>query len=131
MKSFLARLCLGTFQALTLLLVITSVIAQTVTTSISLGWTAPTQNTDGSSISGALAYQVYQGPKAGPFVAVGSPVSTTTEIITSASAGNCFTVSTSETIGASTTVSALSPTVCAEIPSGASGLTISFTVTVK
>lgn len=105
-------------------------LAQTTTTSLNLAWTAPTQNTDGTSITSTLTYQVFQGPKAGPFVPVGTPVSTTTSVISSVAAGNCFAVETIETTSGGSTTSSLSSTACAEVPSPATGLTITFTITV-
>lgn len=114
-----------------LLLTCVSVLAQTVTQNIQLGWTAPVKNTDGSAITGALTYLLFQGPSGGPFVQVATGVSGTSTVVTSTSEGNCFALAAVETIGASSTTSALTPTVCALIPSPASGLSISLTVTVK
>jgi hypothetical protein len=132
MKAFLARLCLGTFQALALLaLCATSVSAQTVSQSIQLGWTAPTKNTDGSAISGTLTYTLFQGPSGGPFVQAATGVSGTSTVVTSISSGNCFSLAAVETVGVSVTTSALTPTVCALVPSPATGLQISVTITVK
>jgi hypothetical protein len=108
-----------------------SALAQTVTTEVSLGWTAPTKNLDGSAIAGTLTYAVFQGPAAGPFTQVASGLTGVSTIISSATAGNCFAVEAIETLGASSTASGLSPTVCAALPSPASGLTISITLTVK
>lgn len=104
--------------------------AQTVTTSILLTYTAPTANTDGTAIVGTLTYQVYQGTKGGAFTAVGSPVTALTETVTSATAGNCFTVVAIDTNGTTVTNSAPSNTVCAEIPGAPGGLTITWSQTV-
>jgi hypothetical protein len=105
--------------------------AQTVTQSIQLGWTAPTKNTDGSAITGALTYTLFQGPSAGPFVQVATGLTGITTTVTSATAGNCFALAAVEAQGATITASALSPTVCALIPSSPNGVTISVTITVK
>lgn len=109
----------------------TLAFAQTVTQNIVLGWTAPTKNTDGSAISGALTYTLFQGPANGPFVQVATGLTGTTTTVTSASAGNCFTLAATEAQGATSTTSAPSPTVCALIPGSPSGVTISVTISVK
>lgn len=116
---------------LILLLVSPWAHGQTITQNIQLGWTAPVKNTDGSAITGTLTYLLFQGPSGGPFVQVATGVSGTSTVVTSTSDGNCFALAAVETIGASSTTSALTPTVCALVPSPASGLSISLTITVK
>lgn len=114
-----------------LLLVCLSALAQTVTQNIQLGWVAPTKNTDGSAITGTLSYTLFQGPSAGPFIQVATGLSGTSTTVTSATAGNCFALAAVEAQGATTTASALSPTVCALIPSSPSGVTVTVSITVK
>jgi hypothetical protein len=55
-----------------LLLSIAGVAAALTPHSASLVWTPPTLNTDGSAIAGAITYNLYQGPCAGPLVQVQS-----------------------------------------------------------
>lgn len=114
------------FAALALVLASAVALAQTATTSATLAWTAPTANTDGSAISGALTYNVYEGPKAGPFTKVASGLSGGTTTLTSLTAGPCFAVTTVE----AASESALSNTVCVLEPDGPSSLTVTLTVTV-
>jgi hypothetical protein len=111
-----------------LALVAACAIAQTATTSVALGWTAPTQNVDGSAISGALTYNLYQGPKAGPFTKVGSGLAAVSTTVTSLAAGACFAVTAVETTGSE---SALSNTACALQSAAPSGMSVVVTVTVK
>ena len=59
-------------------------------------WTAPTTNTDGSAIAGALTYNVYQGTGTATPVKVQGPVAALTVTITAglaAGSTQCFTVS--------------------------------------
>ena len=106
--------------------------AQSVSTAVNLGWTAPTANTDGSKITGTLAYNVYQGPSAGPFVKALTGLTGTSATITSLAAGTCFAVSAVETLGKTSTESALTTTACAIVPdSPPGGLTVTITLTVK
>jgi hypothetical protein len=100
-----------------------------VSTSVGLNWTAPTANTDASAIIGTLTYNLYQGPKAGPFAKVASGITGTTTIVTSLSAGTCFWLSAVEAITASSTAESV-PTgpVCATQPGSPGGLSISVTV---
>jgi hypothetical protein len=105
--------------------------APTATVALNINWTPPTLNTDGSTIAGALTYNLYQGPKAGPFVKVGNALTGVTTTVTSLTGGSCFEV---------TAVEALSPTgtaeslpvgpVCAVEPNAPGGATISVTVTI-
>jgi hypothetical protein len=118
-------------RAIAIALFSSAALAQSVTQSIGLTWTAPTKNTDGSAITGTLTYTLFQGPTAGPFVQVATGLSGTSSTVTSTAAGNCFALAAVETQGATSTASAPSPTVCALIPAGPSGLTISITISVK
>jgi hypothetical protein len=109
-------------------------IAQTVSTSVALAWSAPTTNTDGTTIAGALTYNLYQGPVAGPFVKVASGLTGTSDTITSLTAGNCFALSAVEVqgaTGATSVESALTTTKCVEVPGAPGNMTISVTLTVK
>jgi len=59
-------------------------VAQTVAPvpKLTVSWTAPTTNTDGSAIpAGSLTYQLYQGSD-GKYATVGSPVAITSELVT-------------------------------------------------
>jgi hypothetical protein len=118
--------------AVVLALVSAVALAQTVATSVNLGWKAPTANTDGSAITGTLTYNLYQGPKAGPFVKAASGLTGTSTVVTSLAAGNCFTLTAVEAQGASTTESAPTATVCALVPnSPPGGLTVTVTLTIS
>lgn len=113
-----------------LLLFVATAHAQTVTTKVNLTITAPTANTDGSTISGTLTYTLYQGPKAGPFALVASGITSTTTTVTSLASGNCFSVIAVETVGAtSSTASVPSATVCVVIPNPPGGLAVGVSVT--
>lgn len=61
-------------------------VAQTATVTIK----PPTTNTDGSAITGAITYNIYQGPKAGPFTKTVAGTATTVNTIASLTAGTCF-----------------------------------------
>ena len=103
--------------------------AQAATTSVVLDWTPPTLNSDGSAITGALTYNLYQGPKAGPFVKVGNGVAGVTSTITTLAAGNCFQITAVEQITPTSTSEGLpSGVVCAIQPGVPGGLSISVTV---
>jgi hypothetical protein len=125
------RLLLAAFAAVITACAVIPASAQTASTSVTLSWTAPTKNTDGSAITGTLTYNLYQGPAAGPFVKVASNITGTSDVVTSLSAGNCFAVTAVETGSATSTESALSNTSCDIVPGSPSGLTITVTVTVK
>lgn len=60
--------------------------AQAVTTvpgpTIAVSWTAPTNNTNGTPIAGAITYNLYQGPQAGTLVKVQSGITGTSGVIT-------------------------------------------------
>jgi hypothetical protein len=49
---------------------------------VTLNWTAPTTNTDGSPITGAVTYDVYQGASAAALTKVQSGLTTTTATVT-------------------------------------------------
>lgn len=109
-------------------------IAQTVTTSISLAWVAPTANTDGSLIANPITYTLFQGPKAGPFTQVATGLTGTATVVTSTTAGTCFALAANEiqgASGASAVASGLSPTICALQPNAPTGLSVAITITVK
>jgi hypothetical protein len=125
------RLLLAAFAAVITACAVIPASAQTTSTSVTVGWIAPTKNTDGSAITGTLTYNLYQGPPAGPFVKVASGIAGTSDVVTSLSEGNCFAITAVETGTASSVESALSSTACATIPGSPSGLTITVTVTVK
>jgi hypothetical protein len=66
-----------------------AVMAQTPSATASLSWTAPTTNTNGSTITTALTYQVYQAAASGTtcpastsssYIAVGGVVSSSTAL---------------------------------------------------
>ncbi|MDH4053676.1 MAG: hypothetical protein OEU93_19075 [Rubrivivax sp.] len=81
-----------------------------------LGWTAPTTYTDGTPITEALTYQVYQGVGAGSTKAkVGTPLAGTTRTISTGLLGGrvyCWQVSTVAASGES----ALSNEACKTFP---------------
>lgn len=109
-----------------LTLIASCAIAQTVTTSNTLSWTAPTTNTDGSTITGTLTYNVYQGAKGGAFTKTASAVTGSSTTVTT-TAGSCFAV----TSVAQGSESALSNTACLLQPSGPTAASVSVTITVK
>jgi hypothetical protein len=116
--------------ALLFVLGVHAAFAQTVTTKVNLSWTAPTANTDGSAITGALTYNVYQGPKAGPFVAIATGATGTTTTVTTLASGNCFSVVAQEATGSTSfTDSAPSNTQCVPVPNAPGSVTVTVTVT--
>lgn len=72
MKALIALLALIALPAL----------AQTTGPTAVLTWTAPTSNTDGTSITGPLTYNVYQGTSPTTLTKVASNVTATTNSIT-------------------------------------------------
>lgn len=103
-------------------------VAQIVTTGRALNWTAPTAYTDGTPLTGALTYNVYQGVKAGPFVKVSSVLTATNTLIVNTTAGNCFAVTALDSKG---NESLPSPTICALQPSMPGDISVAITITVK
>lgn len=94
-------------------------------TNIVFKWSPPITNTDGSTITGALTYNLYQGPSAGPFTKVVTNTNLTTATITSLTPGGCFILTTVEAIGTtSTTESAATSQICPIIPSAPTGLIV-------
>jgi hypothetical protein len=69
---------------LTLALILTCVAvgAHAVASGASLTWTAPTANTDGTPIAGALTYNIYQGATAATLTKVASGLTSTTGAVT-------------------------------------------------
>lgn len=106
--------------------------AQTISTSVAIGWVAPTKNADGTMISGALTYNLYQGASGGTFTKVASGLTGTSTVVTSVAAGNCFAMTTVEMIGSSSveSISPSSPT-CIAIPGAPSNVTVTLTITLK
>jgi hypothetical protein len=105
--------------------------APTATVALNINWTPPTLNTDGSAITGALTYNLYQGPKAGPFVKVGNPITGTTTVVTSTTGGTCFEVTAVEALSPSGTAESLPVgPVCMIEPAAPGGASISVTVTI-
>jgi hypothetical protein len=114
-----------------LALLVTSIsAAQTASTLVNLSWTAPTLNIDGTTIAGKLAYNLYQGNKGSTFTKVASALPGVSTSVTSTTAGSCFAVTTLETVGTSTTESALSTTVCAFQPNSPGNLTVAVMISV-
>ena len=72
---------LFSFLALLLLLAIASAQAPPPPSAV-LTWTAPTTNTDGTPIIGAITYNVYQGLTAASLVQVATGVTALTQTIT-------------------------------------------------
>lgn len=102
----------------------------TATVAVNINWTAPTLNTDGSTITGALTYNLYQGPKAGPFVKVGNGLAGSTTTVTSLAGGPCFQVTAVEALTPSGTAESLPVgPVCSIQPASPGAATISVTVT--
>jgi hypothetical protein len=82
--------------------------------SAALSWTAPTQNIDGTTITGTITYNIYQG-LAGALVKVQSGVTGTAATITTgltAGTTQCFAI----TAVVSASESAQSTAACAAIP---------------
>ena len=106
--------------------------AQTASTTVSVGWAAPTANTDGSTIASCvLSYNLYQGAKGGTFTKVASGLTAVSTTVTSLAAGNCFAITAVEAqSGGGSIESALSPTVCALQADSPTGLSVSVTITV-
>lgn len=100
--------------------------AQTVTSTNTLSWVAPTTNVDGSAITGSIAYNVYQGAKGGTFAKTASALTGTSTTVTT-TAGTCFAVTTV----AEGSESAPSATACLLQPSGPTSTSVSVTITVK
>jgi hypothetical protein len=57
-------------------------------TNLTLNWTAPTQNTDGSPIAGAITYNVYGGACGAAFTQLQSGITGTTNVRTNVNPGN-------------------------------------------
>jgi hypothetical protein len=109
MKTFIIR------SALLLTFGLISAVAQSAGPTANLLWTAPTTNTDGSAVVGALTYNVYQGAQGAALVKVASAISGTTTNITAGLASGstqCFAVSAIE----GGVEGAQSNTACAAIP---------------
>lgn len=83
---------------------------------VSLGWTAPTLNTDGTTITGPMTYNLYQAPASGqPFVKIQTGITGPSAVVSSGvSPGTvpCFTV----TAVVAAMESAQSAQVCATLP---------------
>jgi len=83
----------------------------------SLSWTAVTTNTDGSAVSGAVTYNVYQGASAGALTSVQTGLTTTSATVTAGLADGatvCFAV----TAVAGGIESAQSAVACKTFPAG-------------
>jgi hypothetical protein len=88
--------------------------------SAALTWTAPTKNTDGTAITGAITYNVYQG-LAGALVKVGTGLTTAQDTITTGltpGTTQCFAV----TAVVAGIESGQSATACAAIPQPTPGV---------
>lgn len=103
-------------------LLIPIALAQSATTTVTVSWIAPTQNTDGSSITGTVSYNLYEGASVtGPWTMVQTQLSATSEQLTTISAGSCFAV----TAVVNKVESTMAPAVCIEQPKAPTGLTTS------
>jgi len=100
------------------------VLAQTAPNTATITFSAPTARLDGTAITGALSYGVYQGVKGQPKTKVGTIATTTGQITTGLLGGTeyCWQVSAQEAGGPE---SALSNEACKAFPlSPATAVTI-------
>lgn len=115
--------------------------SQTVTQQATVSVTPVTLNTDGSPVKTPVSYDLYNGPKAGPFVLLQNVANVTCPVgftpptgevcltpVTISATNNCFTVVTVD--GNGNKAPQVSNVACFTQPAGASGLTITVIVTV-
>lgn len=96
--------------------------AQVSSSQVTVSWTKPTLNTDGSAITGTVSYNMYEGTSAtGPWTKVLGQLSAVAEELSTITAGNCFAV----TAVVASVESALSTGVCLKQPDAPTGLTTS------
>ena len=96
--------------------------AQSATTQVTLSWTVPTQNTDGTSISGTISYNLYEATSSsGPWTKVQGELAATTEQLSTIAAGNCFAI----TAVVAGIESGMSSAACIEQPKAPTALTTS------
>jgi hypothetical protein len=111
------------FHVVALLVLITSVTqAQSSSSQVTVSWTAPTLNTDGSTITGTVSYNLYEGTStSGPWTKVQGQLSAVAEELSTIATGSCFAVT--AVVGG--VESALSTAVCIKQPDAPTGLTTS------
>ena len=98
------------------LLAPTAARAQSVETA-TVQWSAPTKNTDGSAITGALTYNVYYGTTAaGPFALLGTSAGTSYTHQGVAPGTACYTVAAVESETPAPVTGAQTAPVCVTIP---------------
>lgn len=115
-------------RLLYLALIIAPIAAEAQTATVS--WTAPTKNTDGTSINAPLTYNLYQGAQGTTPTKVQSSLATTTATVTAGltpGTTQCFTV----TALANGNESAQSASACAAIPFPTPGVPTQITVVVR
>lgn len=69
------------YAFLALLMLVVPASQAQATSQVTVSWTAPTKNTDGSAISGAVTYQLYVGAS-GKEAKLGNPVTAPPYVIT-------------------------------------------------
>lgn len=107
-------------------------IVPSASASLTISWKAPTTNTDGTAITGTPTYNLYQGPRSGPYVKVASALTGTSTVISSLAAGNCFWLSDVETLAPGNTVESLpAGPYCTVQPNAPGGIALSITVTIQ
>ena len=105
----------------------------TVSETVNVAWTAPTTNTDGSAISGTLAYNVYGAASASAttWTKVVSGATASPSSFTAPAGDTCFAVTAVETEGGSPVESAPSAPACLLIPNAPGSIKVTVTVTVQ
>lgn len=103
--------------------------AQGAGVAYTLTWTAPTLNTDGSSITGAITYQVYTGAT-GKEVKFGNPVTSPPYVVTpTPAAGTTLCAYVTATVGG--VESAPSTEACGTIPKSTPNAPGTLIITIK
>lgn len=114
--------------ALLVLLLPIALHAQTATIGATVKFTAPTQHTDATPITGALTYIAQSGPKGGTKTRLATPVSPAGTTIPNITPGTCFQVIAVE----AGVESSPSNEACLPMPpNAATGLTVTVTISIN
>jgi len=114
----------------TLIILSMAFAAMAATPTLTVNWMAPTQNGDGTAITGAITYQLYVGPT-GKEVKFGNPVTSPPYVITTGIPAPGGTICVQVTATVNAIESARTPEACATIPYPRPGSPVQVSVTVK